>query len=258
MQKEKITWLAIICFTIIVATFMLTKINFYIKDGSGSSNGLIDNTISVQWDGKVFITPDVLTLNINVEETKKTTAEAQKEVNKKITQINKIIKNYKIKDSDVQTKNVNVYPEYDYKDTWRVLLWYRASHSMEIKIKNANLENEWIGWTIIDEVSQIWWVLINNISYDIDDKTPYYSQARELAMEKANQKAKELAKVAGVKLLKPISISENIDTYYPTPMYRNTKQMDMWLLLWGTSESAEIALGELEINLNINVIYWID
>jgi uncharacterized protein YggE len=46
-------------------------------------------------------------------------------------------------------------------------------------------------------------------------------------MEKANQKAKELAKVAGVKLLKPISISENIDTYYPMPMYRNTYAKDM-------------------------------
>jgi uncharacterized protein YggE len=46
-------------------------------------------------------------------------------------------------------------------------------------------------------------------------------------MEKASQKAKELAKISGVKLLKPISISENIDTYYPTPMYRNTYAMDM-------------------------------
>jgi len=58
-----------------------------------------------------------LTLSINVEETKPTTAEAQTEVNKKVNQIKEIIKEYKIKDSDVQTKNINVYPEYDYKDT---------------------------------------------------------------------------------------------------------------------------------------------
>jgi uncharacterized protein YggE len=56
-------------------------------------------------------------LSISVEETKPTTAEAQKEVNKKINQIKEIIKNYKIKNSDVQSKNINVYPEYDYKDT---------------------------------------------------------------------------------------------------------------------------------------------
>ena len=97
MKKEKIISLVIVCITIIVASFMLTKINFYIKDWSSSNNGLIDNTISVQWDGKVFVTPDILKLSINVEETKPTTAEAQKEVNKKVNQINEIIKNYKIK-----------------------------------------------------------------------------------------------------------------------------------------------------------------
>ncbi len=253
MKKEKIISLAIICGTIIIASFMLTKVNFYIQ--GWNTNNSIENTISVQWDGKVFVTPDILTLSINVEETKSTTAEAQKEVNKKVNQIKEIIKNYKIKNSDVQSKNINVYPEYDYRDSGRKLLWYRASHNLDIKIKWANLENEWVGWKLIDEISNIWWVIINNINYDIEDKTPYYTQARELAMEKANQKAKELAKVAGVKLLKPISISESIDTYYPTPMYRNTYAMDMWM--WAKAESAEVSLWELEINLNINVLYWI-
>ncbi len=253
MTKDKIISLAIICGTIVVASFMLTKVNFYIQ--GWNTNNSIENTISVQWDGKVFVTPDILTLSINVEETKPTTAEAQTEVNKKVNQIKKIIKEYKIKDSDVQTKNINIYPEYDYKDTWRKLLWYRASHNMDIKIKWANLENEWIGGKLIDAISNIWWVIINNIAYDIEDKTPYYSQARELAMEKANQKAKELAKVAGVKLLKPISISESIDTYYPMPMYRNTYAMDMGM--WMKEESADISLWELEINLNINVLYGI-
>ena len=253
MQKEKMISLAIICGTIIVASFMLTKVNFYIQ--GWNTNNAIENTISVQWDGKVSVTPDILALNINIEETKSTTAEAQKEVNKKVNQIKEIIKNYKIKNSDVQSKNINVYPEYDYKDTWRKLLWYKANHQLEIKIKSANLENEWVGGKLIDEISNIWWVIINNISYDIEDKTPYYTQARELAMEKANQKAKELAKVAGVKLLKPISISESIDTYYPTPMYRNNYAMDMWM--WAKEESAEVSLWELEINLNINVLYWI-
>lgn len=253
MKKEKIISLVIICSTIIIASFMLTKVNFYIQ--GWNTNNSIENTISVQWDGKVFVTPDILTLSINVEETKPTTAEAQKEVNKKVNQIKEIIKEYKIKDSNVQSKNINVYPEYDYKDTWRKLLWYRASHNLEIKIKGANLENKGIGGKLIDAISNIWWVIINNISYDIEDKTPYYSQARELAMGKANQKAKELAKVAGVKLLKPISISENIDTYYPMPMYKNTYTMDMWM--WAKEESAEVSLWELEINLNINILYWI-
>jgi uncharacterized protein YggE len=75
-------------------------------------------------------------------------------------------------------------------------------------------------------------------------------------MEKAKQKAKELAKVWEVTLLKPISISENLNTYYPQPMMKNTYAMDMVAseeMWWG----ADISLWELEINLNINVVYWI-
>jgi uncharacterized protein YggE len=37
--------------------------------------------------------------------------------------------------------------------------------------------------------------LVNNISYDIYDKTTYYSEARKLAMAKAYQKAQELAEL---------------------------------------------------------------
>lgn len=258
MNKEKIIQLVIICVTILIASFFLTKTDFYIKDASNNQlpNNLVTNTISVAWDGKVFATPDMLTLNITVEETKETTEQAQTEVNKKTNQIKEIIKEYDIKDSDVQTKNINVYPEYDYREEWRKLLWYRARHSLEITIKNANLENDWVWWKMIDAVSKIWWVVVNNIGYDIEDKTPYYTEARKLAMEKAKQKAEELANVAWVKLVKPISISENQNTRYPTPMYKNTYAADMWM--WGVEESADISLWELEINLDINVVYGIE
>jgi uncharacterized protein YggE len=37
--------------------------------------------------------------------------------------------------------------------------------------------------------------LVNNVSYDIYDKAEYYSEARKLAMEKAYQKASELAEL---------------------------------------------------------------
>jgi hypothetical protein len=39
-------------------------------------------------------------------------------------------------------------------------------------------------------------------------------------------------------------------------MYRNTYAVDM--AMWTKEESAEVSLWELEINLNINVVYWID
>ncbi len=259
-NKNQMISLIAICGTILLMWFFMMNTNFYITNTSNNElpNNLISHTIAVQWDGEIFATPDMLILSISVEETKPTTETAQTEVNKKIAQIKDILKDNKIKNSDIQTQNINVYPEYDYSEKERILKWYRARHSLKITIKEAKLENDSVEWDIIDDVSKIGWVRINNINYDIEDKTPYYTQARKLAMEKDEQKAKELANVAWVELLKPISISENLNTYYPQPMYKNAYAMDAMAVseeMWGGSD---ISLWELTINLNINVIYWIN
>jgi len=159
-NKNQIISLIVICITILLTWFFMMNTNFYITNTSNNElpNNIISHTISVQWEWKIFATPDILILNLSVEETKKTTQEAQTKVNEKINKIKKILKNKKIKDSDIQTKNINIYPEYDYKrDEERILKWYRASHTISITIKDANLENNWIWGKIIDEVSKIWW-----------------------------------------------------------------------------------------------------
>lgn len=259
-NKNRIISLIIICWTILLMWFFIMHTNFYITNTSNQElpKNIISHTIAVQWNWKVFATPDMLKLNINVEETELTTQEAQTQANIKIKEIKKILKDNKIKDSNVQTKNINVYPNYNYDKQERILKWYTASHSLQITIKDANLENNWVWWKIIDAISKIGWVRVNNINYDIEDKTPYYTQARKLAMKEAEQKAKELANVAWVNLLKPISISENLNTYYPQPVYKNIYSMGVREAsedIWGWSD---ISLWELTINININVTYWIE
>jgi uncharacterized protein YggE len=53
---------------------------------------------------------------------------------------------------------------------------------------------------LIDQVSRIDGIQINGINFDIEDRTHLFSQARTLAFEKAQQKAQELAKLAGIKI----------------------------------------------------------
>lgn len=230
---------------------MLSKTKFSVNTWSAA-----EHTITVDWNWEVRVTPDTLILNIRVEETEKTTALAQKQVDEKIGQIKTILENYKIKNSDIQTTYVNVYEAYDWTDNGRKSLWYTATHELQIKIKWVDTENEWVAWKILSEVSEIWWVLINNISYDVDDKTEYYSQARKLALEKAEQKANDLANYAGVKLGKPVSIVENRN--YDYAVVSNMK--NMYFDEAANSESAmwsDISLGEMKISLDVNVVYEI-
>ena len=244
---KKILIIIIICLTIFLSCLYLSK-----------NINKTEHSISVQWDGEVYVTPDTLILSFRVEETAPTTAEAQKNTNEKINRVKEIIKQYNIENTNIKTTNANVYEQYDWRDTWRVSLWYTSSHTLEIKIKKANIENEWIASKIIAQVSEIGGVLVNNISYDIEDKSPFYKKARKLAMEKAYQKASDLAEYGNVKLWNPISITENksydyaISTAnYATSKMSDTDEEEIGMWWWG------IELWEMKLTLDVSVIYEI-
>lgn len=241
----------LICWATIYSTYLLSQTNFYIKDAWATTN-----TISVDGEWKIYAQPDVLNLSIGVAETKANTQLAQTSVNEKITKIHDILKSQNIDVNDIQTTNVSVYPEYDYTTNGSKIKWYRSSHNLLVKIKKINSDNKDKWDIIVDQIATIGWVTILNISYDIEDKTAIYSQARKLAMEKANQKANEISKVAWVKLLKPVSISESIYSNNSWPLYRNTYAMEVKAMdsAWWTA----ISLGQLEISLNVSVVYGIE
>ena len=141
---KKIIAAVIICLTIFGSCYYFSK-NF----------NKAEHSISVQWNGEVYVTPDTLILSFRVEETAPTTAEAQKNANEKIDKVKEIIKQYDVESSDIKSTNINVYEQYDWTDSGRIPLWYTASHTLEVKIRKANIENEWIASKIISEVSEI-------------------------------------------------------------------------------------------------------
>jgi len=252
MKNWNLIGTILICLTVLASSFILSRVDFSVNTGVTP-----DHTISVAWNWEVRVTPDTLILYLRVEDTAKTTAEAQKNVDDKVSKIKEIIKSYNIKDSDVKTTNINVYEAYDWTDNGRKSLWFTANHNLEVKIKSANLENEWVGGKIISQVSEIWWVFVNSVSYDVDDKTEYYSEARELALKKAKQKAEDLAKYAWVKLWKPISISEqwNGDYAISRVSTKNTYFAEEAMLddAWWS----DISLWEMRLSLDVDVVYEI-
>lgn len=257
-DRIKIISLIVVCWTILWSFYRISRTGLYIKDASNTwlPQNLVTDTIAVDGEGKIYAEPDMLTLTVQVSELKLTTKEAQDEVNKKIVQIQDVLKSNNIDSKNIQTTSISVYPEYDYTDKWSNLKWYRSSQALTIKVKQANIQNKEVWAKVIDAISAIGNVQVNNVSYDIEDKTEVYSQARKLAMEKAAQKAKEMAGIAGVKLLKPISISESTNSYYPTPMYGNAYKAEMAVSdAWA---GGSISLGQLEFIITVNVVYSIE
>lgn len=237
---------------LVLGSYFISRTGFTIQNAgtvSTPDNKLV-NTIAVNGEGKVFAKPDMVTISVSASELAKTTKEAQALVNQKINQVLEILKSNNVPEKEIQTAEISLYPEYDYS-TIRYLKGQRATQRLNINLKGLDPQAEKIS-NILDAISQINNIEIGGITFDIEDKTPFFSQARELAFQKAQQKAAELAKLGGVELLKPVTISDAAVDFYP-PMYsRNTYMADT---VQAGGNTSQLPTGQLEILIRLDVVW---
>ncbi len=247
----------VVCITLVVSALIFTNSNIYIKNigNAALDNGKVVNTISVTGDGKVEAKPDMAILTVSVSEIANTSEEALKNANMKLSQVSDVLNNNAIDPNDVQTSQFSIYPEYDYSSGTSVLKGQRATISVTIKVKKLDSTAS-KATKIIDEVAKVPNIQLGSIYFDIEDQTAYFTSARELAFNKAKQKATELAKLAGVKLLNPVSISDSTYDITP-PVYKNTA-FDLAPLTADSSGSSQISTGQLDLSVNLNINFGIE
>lgn len=255
MTENKNFPLLAICGTIVIALFLFSRTGIYIKQtgGATTSSGVSD-TISVFGDGKVYAKPDMAEVSLSFSELAPTSREALDQVNQKIDEAIKVAKNNGISDNDISTTGLNVYTEYDYSSSIRRVTGQRASQSLSVKIKNLDAKATKAA-KVIDDLSAINNVQLGGISFDVEDKTKFFSQARELAFNKAKQKATELAKLSGVKLVKPVSITDSTYDVTPRPYYSNVAEMKT---LSAPSADSQLPTGEMGISINLSILWGIE
>jgi len=246
----------VIAGAIILAAYFLSIRPVTIQDASSHTSvwWVTMNSISVQWEGKVFADPDIFLLSVSVSALWIKSAEAQAIVKKDIDQLRSIVTQAGVADKDIQTTQISIYPEYEYlpSGTTRTK-WFRATHGLTFKIRNLKQVD-----AIISQLTFSDNIQIQSMSYDIDDKTDLYTAARKLWFEKAEQKAKELADLANVSLEIPLSISDQVgyNNYPPLPMYQANvykAEMAMDSSAWGWA----INPGQLEVDVQVNIIYGV-
>lgn len=248
----------LICLTIIVVGYFFAGKDITIQQMPPEQF----QTLTVQWDGKVYAQPDILLYTIEITHTALTSVAANDAVKKTLVAVNEILQKNNVDMAYVQTTAMSVYPEYDYTFGRGKLTGYRASQTLSVKIKKVTTDNVDVWPRSIDALLTVAGVNVSGISYDIEDKKAVYQEARAAAIAKAKQKAQEMADGVGVDLTRAISISENNSRDNPMPYYgrgavqTNTMEMDMSAT--AESKSGTIALGQLEFSSVINITYGIE
>ncbi|OGO30887.1 MAG: hypothetical protein A2Z29_01385 [Chloroflexi bacterium RBG_16_56_11] len=255
MVKNKI-WFLLFGVVLLVGVVALAGCDSAeIAGGTLELKGNLNNQqegIWVNGEGKVTAVPDVAILSLGIEAQETTVAVAQASAAAAMDTVMKALKDKGIADKDIQTQYFNIQrvTRWDNDKQQEVVIGYRVTNTVTAKIRDVAKSG-----SIIDAVVVAGGDLtrVNSIGFQVDNPAPFQEQARDKAVANAADKAKKLADAAGVKLGKPVYITES--SFVPGPIFRAdlAKAEGAPVLAVETP----ISPGETEITVNVQINYAI-
>ena len=215
-----------------------------------------ESTISVMGTGTVLVQPDVMQMNITLSNVARTTQIASQAVNEMVRQALEVLKEAGIEDKNISTASLNFRSEYEYIHR-RVLVGQRAEQGISFSIGNIINENNKVS-QIIDKLIQINGIELNHINFSVNNNAEYYAKSRELAFQKASEKANQYAELSTRKICKVLSISEEgMHTIYPVHNRFMSNQIVEDAVMTKDYGSSIVPAGELEITSRIVVVFML-
>ncbi|TXH01874.1 MAG: DUF541 domain-containing protein [Candidatus Moraniibacteriota bacterium] len=201
-------------------------------------------TFDVAGEGKVVVVPDEAVLLLGVTEQGRNLKSVQQAINAKMEQVAKSLKEMGIDEGDIKTTGYNVYPDYQEKGL------YRAQASLSVKIRDLDSVS-----SALDLVGTLGLDNVSGPVFGLSDKLSEKSmrEAREIAIEKAKNKAKELAELSGMHLGRIVNVSESGNNGYPTPMY--ARDMAVSNTMEAKIVDTPIEAGSNEVVVSVTLSY---
>lgn len=201
-------------------------------------------TISVSGAGTISVSPDIGWFTATVVTQAGTAADAEQQNNGLMSKVISALKNAGIADKDIQTAEYSLSPIYqEPKELGQmpILVGYSARHSVRVTVNDLSTVGKMIDIAIsngANEVGGVYFGLSNAKEQQAQ------TQALDLAVKDANNKAKTIADSMGVKLVGPISVSLG---YYYTPIRMDFKE--------AAAQPVPIQPGQLEYIVNVQIAY---
>lgn len=207
------------------------------------------DVFSVTGEGRAVVKPDIAYVNAGVEANGATVKQVQTQINATINKVTAALKSLGIEEKDIKTTNYSIHPSYDWSGGRQRITGYRASTTLEIKVRDIDKVNE-----VIDQSAANGANNVGNVSFDVDDKSQAEDEARKEAVAEAKRKAEQAARIAGFKLGKIINYSENKGRY---PM-RIALDSVSFREEAGAEKTTEVQPGSSEITVTVTLSYELE
>ncbi len=257
VQKRR-AWMIATFLGVILSLYLLALTANEIKTYGTIAPAPASNVISVSGEGEAYIKPDLATFSFSVTESAKTVGEAQKSATTKTNAGIDALKKAGVAEKDIKTTGYNVYPKYEYERIVctaaycpvggaQRIIGYEVSQSIEIKVRDLEKAGELLSLVGSTGASNI-----SSLNFTVDNPDEINRQAREQAITKAKEKAKQLASDLGVRLVRIVSYSENNGNQ----MYYG-KGMGGDVMMQAAAVAPSVPVGENKIVSNVSIVYEI-
>jgi uncharacterized protein YggE len=215
------------------------------------NNGEAQTGITVTGEGRVQGAPDVAMVQLGVSTLRPTVAEARQQAATSLEAILNSVQTNGVDDDDIQTQQLYIQPEYDYRNNEMILRGFRVENTLSVKIRDIDTTS-----AVIDDAVAAGGddTRLQGISFTIDDPTELQKQAREQAVANARAKADTLASAGGISVGDPIIINEGTSYTPPIPYAAGAESAADRQ----AAPDTPIEPGQLEVVVHVTVTWTIE
>jgi uncharacterized protein len=213
---------------------MATQVNI------AATNPVIDLTVSETVEAK----PDIATFSTGVQTMAPTASEAVRQNNTQMASVVARLKKLGIADRDIQTTQINLNQQFDYRDGTPVFKGYQASNMVNAKLRDLKKLSAFLDALAVDGATNF-----NGPTFGVDDDSKFRDAARDKTWATAMARAKAMARKAGYTDVRVLRVEENEGQGGNYPMPVMARAMD------ASEKSTPIAPGELSIGTTLSFTF---
>ena len=165
-----------------------------------TANPVIDLTISET----VETPPDIATFSTGVQTMAATASAAVRANNMQMASVIARLKALGIADRDIQTTQINLNQQFDYRDGQQVFKGYQASNMVNAKLRDLRKLGAFLDALAVDGATNF-----NGPTFGVDDESSFREAARDKVWTSAIARAQSLARKAGYNDVRVLRVEEN-------------------------------------------------
>jgi len=199
--------------------------------------------LSISASGSSEAVPDMATLSLGVATEGQTAQAAVAENARRMNALIQALRRAGIAERDIQTTNVSVYPQQQYRDGQAPLITgYQANNSVSARIRNIDHVGR-----VVDAAVAAGGNTVNGVSFSHEDPEAQMDIARRDAIAEARRRAELYANALGMSVARIVAVSEG-GGYRPPVMPMAMERM-------AADAATPVAPGEIETRLEVNVTF---